>query len=231
MPVPAAPRRAGPPRRKTPQTPAQSPPVDETTSEPSLEAQAVEPETTAETVSSPPNPQPAADPVSASPVEREELVTPAASKGEPEEPVSDDATAEEEVDEATRKQRIADKLAQMGAVNPFGPPPQRKASVEVSSPPPAERVDSVDIGSLQQVDKDDEEAPLPSPPPRQPTLDPPVLVREQSVDITSPTQQLTRPIPERAIPEPKPVTEADKEDEEGASIDEDLVSSHVSNGE
>ncbi|KAG6919231.1 hypothetical protein DXG01_008027 [Tephrocybe rancida] len=48
-----------------------------------------------------------------------------------EEPIVQNATElddEDEDEEAARRQRIAEKLAKMGGINPFAPPPQRKVS-------------------------------------------------------------------------------------------------------
>lgn len=42
----------------------------------------------------------------------------------------------EEEEEAARRARVAARLAKMGAVNPFAPPPQRRLSHDVVSPPP-----------------------------------------------------------------------------------------------
>ncbi|KAF4577285.1 hypothetical protein EYR36_005272 [Pleurotus pulmonarius] len=63
------------------------------------------------------------------------LASPAAAPREEENPDPVVESTEEE-EEAARRARVAARLAKMGAVNPFAPPPQRRLSHDVVSPPP-----------------------------------------------------------------------------------------------
>ena len=47
-------------------------------------------------------------------------------------PVAEAIPEQEEEDEVARRQRVAERLAKMGAFNPFAPPPQRQASTSSS---------------------------------------------------------------------------------------------------
>ncbi|KAF8074002.1 hypothetical protein FPV67DRAFT_778971 [Lyophyllum atratum] len=78
---------------------------------------------------------------------------------ETEQPVAEVVDEPEEDEEAARRQRIAEKLAKMGGVNPFAPPPQRKPSsssedmhprdsiVSPSSPPQRQSMRTASVGA------------------------------------------------------------------------------------
>lgn len=106
-------------------------------------------------------------------LQTEEDVEPAAA-GKPEVTEND----EDEDEEVARRRRVAERLAKMGGINPFAPPPQRKASVSSEDPhsPPAvsptvprraslrresgdsfmslQRKDSVGVGSITVPEED-----------------------------------------------------------------------------
>lgn len=79
-------------------------------------------------------PPPTVD-LTATPAPSDGLASPAAA---PREEDNSDPVVEstEEEEEAARRARVAARLAKMGAVNPFAPPPQRRLSHDVVSPPP-----------------------------------------------------------------------------------------------
>ncbi|KAF9493574.1 hypothetical protein BDN71DRAFT_1077733 [Pleurotus eryngii] len=87
----------------------------------------------------------------------------------------------EEEEEAARRARVAARLAKMGAVNPFAPPPQRRASHDVVSPPPI-------TGSTKPADESVIE---PSPVPRSPLI---AVERNEEVNIQKDTSpELSEP--------------------------------------
>jgi myosin tail region-interacting protein MTI1 len=106
--------------------------------------------------------------------------SPVAAVAEPEENTA--APAEEvepnldEEDEAARRQRVAERLAKMGAFNPFGPRPPRQASV--SSSPEV----SNDVSAIVEEHHDVTAAEAPPPPPEVLELPPVISEESQALD-------------------------------------------------
>lgn len=88
----------------------------------------------------------------------------------------------EEEEEAARRARVAARLAKMGAVNPFAPPPQRKLSHDVVSPPPTSE-------STKPADESvTESSPIPRSPPITPERDEEVNIQKDiSPELSDPS--------------------------------------------
>ncbi|KAJ4000282.1 hypothetical protein F5050DRAFT_596855 [Lentinula boryana] len=169
MPVPAAPRRAAPPRRKAGKSPAPQLPTEpeqETSNiDPSIDSTGKETEVHSPSVTDPKalgtvvsigplvddaplESQEAEEPSMIVAVEETPIPTTKTELEEPEvietvsaasgslteepEPITT-THVETEEDEASRRQRVAERLAKSGGVNPFALPPQRKPSSPIVS--------------------------------------------------------------------------------------------------
>ncbi|KAF8832646.1 hypothetical protein HHX47_DHR1001329 [Lentinula edodes] len=268
MPVPAAPRRAVPPRRKA-KSPAPPPRAEEQelSVDPSIEhtkneldvqilpsADTEELDTakkildyTAPLVDDvPPEPLVSEEPAMVVPVEETPIPTAKTEVGESdvvqaiqsaseslvEEPEPTHAEIEEE-DEASRRKRVAERLAKSGGVNPFALPPQRRPSLPVtheeSSPPTSTPVSPVSQKrtSIRKVSADSVHNPVPAPPARRssqislssvgPPNKKPSIDSVMSRDIISHDDDINFPVPAGISEEPESirlVEEADITDEE-----------------
>ncbi|KAK2463370.1 hypothetical protein APHAL10511_004596 [Amanita phalloides] len=172
MPAPAVPRRTAPPRRKPPKSPVPAPPEEAALVEaaeaesaglethPEVEQDVLgdaEPLTKEEEKEKVAVVLPVVGTVAAVVAEEEEHVE-ALEETVVEEPEQQEHEYEhEEEDEDTRRRRIAERIAKMGAINPFAPPPPRSMSgsdAGLASPPASAAVlvrrSSVDsVGSVK----------------------------------------------------------------------------------
>jgi hypothetical protein len=69
----------------------------------------------------------------------------------------EDAEEEEEGEEAARRRRVAERLAKMGAFNPFAPPPRRQSSGFSDAPAvgAAERLADIPASPVRHEDEDE----------------------------------------------------------------------------
>ena len=159
MPIPSVPRRAGPPRRKSAKSPAPSTETDQQTVPSAIDVSAAE---TSSEIMSPETKedQPIAEPsddtfesekreesgdsttAHESPEAGHELSGSANIAHEHEE----EASVEEEEDEASRRKRIAERIAKSGGLNPFAgplPPVHPTSTAPDDDTPIADKVDDV----------------------------------------------------------------------------------------
>ncbi|PPR07757.1 hypothetical protein CVT24_003707 [Panaeolus cyanescens] len=126
-----------------------------------------------------------ADVLSPPPIPIEETVKDVADV-EVEEKRGEETVEEKEDDEEIRKRNIAERLAKMGGVNPFGPPPVRSPPL-VKSPPPTSPPLAATTSDLPGSPPVIPAAavPLPTSPPPQTTTSPPLQVKEQEQEEDS----------------------------------------------